>query len=213
MNHPFHNGNKRTSLVALLVHMDKNCFMPKAEVTHDELYNLMLHLAAHVLTDSKKTLSGGKPIIAELQKTTPRLPADKELSILSDWIRRRFRREDKHERPLTFRQIRRILANHGYRFGPPTHNFIDIFQDEQFEKRGFLGMGKPRIEKRTRRVLQLSYAGDGELVRVATIHKIRKACNLMPEDGVDSRMFYDGEARVDYVINEYRHILKKLAKA
>ena len=38
-NHPFHNGNKRTSLVAMLCHLDKNDLMFSEKVSHDELYD------------------------------------------------------------------------------------------------------------------------------------------------------------------------------
>ena len=36
-NHPFHNGNKRTSLVAMLCHLDRNDLTFEDGLAHDEL--------------------------------------------------------------------------------------------------------------------------------------------------------------------------------
>ncbi len=211
MGHPFHNGNKRTALVTMLVHLERNGLVPKSTLTHNRIYNLMLFLAAHHLTSARMALEGGQDAIEKLG-VPPRRDADEEVAILAEWIRANFHKEDKREHPLTFRQLRRILSDHGCYFGDPHQNFIDIYRDEETVESGFLGWGKKKIVKRRKRLFQLSYAGEGELVRVPTVRQIRKACCLMPEDGVDSRVFYSGEARVDAIINQYRNILNKLAK-
>ncbi len=44
-NHPFHNGNKRTALVSLLVFLDSNNFM--LACNEDELFRLVLQTAQH----------------------------------------------------------------------------------------------------------------------------------------------------------------------
>ncbi len=43
MNHPFHNGNKRTALVSLLVFLDQNERL--VDVTDDELFNFVVAVA------------------------------------------------------------------------------------------------------------------------------------------------------------------------
>lgn len=50
-NHPFHNGNKRTALVSLIVFLDKNGWV--LTIGQDELYEYLLDLAAHNLKLSK----------------------------------------------------------------------------------------------------------------------------------------------------------------
>ncbi len=42
-NHPLHNGNKRTALVALLCHLDKNGYTFTDRVNQDNLYSFMLN--------------------------------------------------------------------------------------------------------------------------------------------------------------------------
>ncbi len=44
-DHPFHNGNKRTALVSLLVFLDENGFFP--EFDQDEAFKLVLDVAQH----------------------------------------------------------------------------------------------------------------------------------------------------------------------
>lgn len=49
-NHAFHNGNKRTALVALLVFLDRNNFV--LDSNEDELFKWMLMVASHQLLPS-----------------------------------------------------------------------------------------------------------------------------------------------------------------
>ena len=50
-NHPFHNGNKRTALVSMLVFLDENCIYP--EFNQDELFKLVLQVAQHSIVKEK----------------------------------------------------------------------------------------------------------------------------------------------------------------
>src|SRR5579859_1168409 len=47
-NHPFHNGNKRTALVCMLAHLDKNGKILRG-VNHSELMNLLTDVAGHTI--------------------------------------------------------------------------------------------------------------------------------------------------------------------
>ncbi|SPK71025.1 conserved protein of unknown function [Cupriavidus taiwanensis] len=53
-NHPFHNGNKRTALVSMLSHLDRNDRTFDSSVSQDDLYELMKKIAGHGFVDSKK---------------------------------------------------------------------------------------------------------------------------------------------------------------
>jgi hypothetical protein len=120
---------------------------------------------------------------------------------------------DKNEHPLTFRQLRRILSRFGCRFGEPHDNSVAVHRDEEYFETGFLGLGKRRTRIRQAKVTQVSYPGESALVPINTIKMIRKQCKLLSEDGVDSRAFYDEEATVDYILNQYRTLLRRLARA
>jgi death-on-curing family protein len=45
-NHAFHNGNKRTALVALLSSLNRNGYHLNAEVTDDVVYDLAIAVTA-----------------------------------------------------------------------------------------------------------------------------------------------------------------------
>jgi prophage maintenance system killer protein len=211
MDHPFFNGNKRTAFVASLVHLDRNGYIPQ-DVSEREFYNMLISLADHRLTSGVSAPRGGKTPLFSAQ-APQRLSADEEVKAVGDWLKRRTRRVDKNEHPLTFRQLRRIISRFGCRFGEPHGNFVDLYLDEEYLETGFLGLGKPRRKVRQSKVTQLSYAGEGAFVPINTIKMVRKHCHLLAENGIDSRAFYDEEATVDYFLNQYRNLLKRLAKA
>jgi death-on-curing protein len=211
MDHPFFNGNKRTAFVASLVHLDRNGYIPQ-DVSEREFYNMLISLADHRLTSGVSAPRGGKLSLPSAQPPL-RLSTDEEVKAVGEWLRRRTRRVDKNEHPLTFRQLHRILSRFRCRFGEPRDNFVDLYLDEEYLETGFLGLGKPRKKIRQSKVTQLSYPGEGSFVHVNTIKMVRKHCHLLAEDGVDSRAFYDEKATVDYILNQYRNLLKRLAKA
>jgi death-on-curing protein len=54
-NHAFHNGNKRSALVALLCHLDKNDRTFDSSVTQEYLYSLMVKIAAMAIHINRST--------------------------------------------------------------------------------------------------------------------------------------------------------------
>jgi death-on-curing family protein len=210
MNHSFHNGNKRTAFVSALVHLERNGYIPTG-VTHDEFYNMLLALSDHRLTNPSVTPRGGRNISQE-PAPKERLQPDEEVRIVSEWLRKRTRREDKRQHPLTFRQLRKILGRYGFNLENPQGNFIDITRRETVEKRRFMGLASPKKITNVTNITQIAYPGEGAIVQVNTIKKVRKECRLLPEDGVDSRSFYDAESTLDSILNEYRLMLNRLSK-
>src|SRR5262250_3424596 len=53
MDHPFHNGNKRTALVSMLAHLDRN-HRTLFGVSQDDLFNLMIAVASHSITRPRR---------------------------------------------------------------------------------------------------------------------------------------------------------------
>lgn len=102
LDHAFHNGNKRTAIVALLAFLDKNGWVLTA--TEDEIYDILLLLAQHKLADDH-----GEETVA-----------DSEVLHLAEWLQSRIRKVALKEYPLQFRHLRRILEhnNCGLEFRP-----------------------------------------------------------------------------------------------
>jgi len=115
------------------------------------------------------------------------------------------------DRPITFRQLRRILGRHNFELRNPHKNFIDIYAVEDEKVSTFFGLRR-WFSTKPHKVITLSYAGENEELPKATLKMIREKCSLTDQEGVDSGAFYDQEAIVDYFINHYRRVLQRLAK-
>ena len=191
-NHPFHNGNKRTSLVAMLCHLDKNNFTFNEDVSHQRLYDFMLKVAAHGFAER-----AGKK----------RDQSDAEVEEMGRWIRKNVRRVETGERLITYRELRTILQDHGYALEDPHSNSIDVVKYE--ESKSWLGL---RSKTQRNRVMRMSWPGEGRVVGKTLLRDLRKRCGLAEANGVDSRMFYAKSFPIDHFISQYRGTLKRLAK-
>jgi len=109
-NHPFHNGNKRTALVALVVLLDRHGYVLK--VTEDELYNYVLRLSRHdiVAVDRRRGLSH----------------SDREVLAVAKWVHDNMRRVSKGESSMKFRDLRKTLTQYGCFIGNTYGGYIDI---------------------------------------------------------------------------------------
>jgi len=111
LNHPFHNGNKRTALVAMIVLLDKNGWSLRAD--EDELFDFVLSVASHEVVDAR-----GEP--------------DKEVEEIAAWIHRHTAPNKMPIPNLKFHDLRSILLKHGCEFGRPARggNRINISRGE-----------------------------------------------------------------------------------
>ena len=193
-DHAFHNGNKRTSLVSLLVHLYKNR-LSLAGVKERDLYNLVLAIAKHEVYRPSKARS-----------RIPGRPAtEDEIAGIADWIKDSAIPVKRGEYILTYRELRKILRHFGYELETPKGNSIDIVQVET--RRDLL-----RRERVVRtRIANIDYPGEGETVAVRHLKYIRRRLKLSAEDGVDSDTFYGLGEPIDSFIVEHRGILYKLA--
>lgn len=189
LDHPFHNGNKRTALVAMLVFLDENRFIPTCH--EDELFKLVVQVAQHGL---------GVP-------NGPHL-ADREVLAIADWLHLRIRPVEIGENPIPWRKLRRILAAYGAETSFPggVGNRINI--ERKVIRKGAFGRRK-EVVLRT----QVYYAGDGRDAEKNTIKKIREDLELDEMHGVDSVAFYNQAGTVpdDFII-QYRKTLRRLSR-
>jgi death-on-curing family protein len=188
-NHPFHNGNKRTALVAMLCQLDQNNIV--LTCSESALFKFVLKVAQHRLVPTS---------ISQL--------ADREVLAIASWIHNNSRMLDRSQRPLKWRELKKILRSFDCQYEHATRgNRINLYREVEV-RRGFL-------VKRTHRLPlkhQTHYADDGREVSRSQLHDLRKALRLDEEHGVDSSAFYGSEAEVDDFINRYRTTLRRLAK-
>jgi death on curing protein len=197
-DHPFHNGNKRTALVAMLVHLDRNRLCLYG-TTQAELYQFMLAIANHTL---------GIRIDPRRPDKQPRtLSADEQVAAIKEWLARRVDKVKRGERPTTFRQLRHVLARFGYDLENPHDNLLDIVKLEHIPKSL---LRKARTLRK--RIGTIGYRDEGTEVSIKDLKKLRRTCHLTEEDGVDADAFYNDDALVDAFVNRYRTVLRRLAK-
>jgi death-on-curing protein len=197
-DHPFHNGNKRTALVAMLAHLDKNKHT-MIGVRQAELYSMIIGVANHtfgIRVDPRK--KGAVP---------KRRKSDEEVSAIADWIKRYIHPIERGERQITYRELRKILKRFGYFLEYPKKNMIDIVKIEYKTK----GLIKKRTVELRKKIYSIPYPGDSHPVSIGLLKKIRTVCQLREEDGVDSSSFYDSDTIIDSFINRYRTVLRRLA--
>ena len=191
-NHPFHNGNKRTSLVAMLCHLDKNNFTFNEDVSHRKLYDFMLRVADHGFAN---------------RAVKTRDQSDFEVEEMARWIRKNVRRVENGERLVTFRELRTIMQDHGYVLEDPHSNTIDVVKYEK--SKSWLGL---KTKTQRIRVMRMSWPGEGRVVGKGLLRDLRSRCKLAEENGVDSRMFYAKSLPIDHFVTRYRGTLKRLAR-
>ena len=208
-NHPFHNGNKRTSLVAALVHLERNGYIPH-DVSQDDFYRLVRAVAKHDVQNLKELQKDVKNLRKRKCLLDGRLHADDEVELIAAWLRDVTRLEDRRERPLTWRQLKRILQRFKCDIDVRGGNFIKITGPAIQSERTFLGIVVGTKEFRP--VKTLSYSGDGFQVTIATIKDIRRDFGLTIDKGCDSKTFYEFDGIVDSILCQYRGLLKRLAK-
>jgi len=189
-NHAFYNGNKRTALVALLVHLDRN----KLGIWHlgkDDLFELMLHIAQHSVYEW---------VFPDNSRYSGMARSDREVLAIAAFLEPHVFAVKRGERDVTYRELRRLLRPYNYYLENPHANFIDVVgrQEEGSEKH----------------IDTIAYPGNNRKVGVNVVKRVRERCHLREEDGVDSEVFYDldEEAVIDSFINKYRTTLRRLAK-
>jgi death-on-curing family protein len=189
-DHPFHNGNKRTALVAMLVFLDENGFLLTCD--QDSLFKLVLQLAQHALVNGDR-------------KDLP----DREALAVADWIASNARWMEKGDRPLPFRRLRRILTEYGcdFQFPGGVGNRINITRTVE-RRTKILGRKKLHVLR-----TQTYYGDEGSEIDRSAINKIRHDLELDDMHGIDSRGFYDRDpVSVSEFIVNYRKTLRRLAR-
>jgi death on curing protein len=198
-DHAFHNGNKRTALVSMLVHLDMNglCLL---HVRKDDLYDLMIAIANHTIG------LHGHPRSSE--KARGRRSADEQVSAIRTWISDRVCKLHKGEHPVTYRNLRHILHGFGFELDTPRSNRVDVVR---VETRSSGLLRKKEVQVRTR-VTTIGYKDDGTEVSYKDLRQVRRDCKLTEADGVDTAAFYDGAEVVDAFVNRYRTVLRRLSR-
>jgi death-on-curing protein len=196
-DHPFHNGNKRTALVAALAHFDRNNLM-LGSTKQNDLFKLMLAVASHSIVDNPVKVG------RETKNVPRRGSADEEVNAIATWFRPRVQGITRGETPITYRELRQILTNFDFSLTHLKNRKVAI-SGVQVRRTLF-------VKKRRHKTLMvIRWPGDGRIVPIGVVKHVRQTLELCEEDGVTKDAFYAKGVRIDRFINEYRIVLRKLA--
>lgn len=189
-NHPFHNGNKRTALVSMLVLLDRNGILLTCD--QQALFKHVLFVAQHRL------VSRGLPDFS-----------DREVQAIAEWIWSNSRLIEKGDRVLTFRELRRNLGRLGCVLGTPLPgNRIRLERTITTPPRGILRRTQTVVLRHT-----TGYRNEGSEVGRQQLADIRRELHLSEADGYDAAYFYGTDRREpDWFISEYRSLLRRLGR-
>jgi death-on-curing protein len=197
-DHPFYNGNKRTSLVTLLAHLERNKFTIE-DVSDDELEKRIVYVAAHSF--------GANHCPPRTRQNPWPNNYDGEISAIIDWLNSHTRKVKRGERPITYRELKKILGKFNIKLENPKDNFIDVIKHESRTT----GIFKRKEVHEKKHVWNIVYPGrDGDVVGRNVLKTLREHCHLREEDGVPSDSFYENELVISGFINRYRKILCRL---
>ncbi|HSO29085.1 MAG TPA: type II toxin-antitoxin system death-on-curing family toxin, partial [Candidatus Sulfomarinibacteraceae bacterium] len=110
LNHPFHNGNKRTAFLSLLLLLEKNDYVLIANEA--EAVDFIVAVASHSYRND--ALEPGSR------------QTDEETLAIAQWISSHCRRIDQRLRPIDWRDLRKRLRHFGVTTRVLKGNFIEL---------------------------------------------------------------------------------------
>ena len=117
--------------------------------------------------------------------------SDAEVEYIAIWLSYRLREIEKIERRRQWRQLRKILVHYGCE--------LDVAQGNRVN-----------IQRGTFRT-QVAFRNWGTDVEIEVVRKVRRDLELDEENGYDSDIFYNRDAKIPRFINSYRKLLARLA--
>lgn len=199
-NHAFHNGNKRTGLLALIKHLHSNGYVLRNKLGNAELYELIVCIAKGNLNEHSKIYS------QSYKDEDVTWDMDGNIGYLAFWIKQNSMPKSLYiAQQLKTKTLKSILNQKGIQYKEEgkyivleivkPKKLLGIKYDEEVVKRKkyFIGKRKEKIKK-------------------SKLDKIRKDFNLTRSDGVDNVAFYDDKNIIDEEIKKYKQIIYRLSK-
>jgi death-on-curing family protein len=204
MNHPFHDANKRTALLAVLslLHRKKHIIT----LQQKKLDSLVVAIAANELH-----VYFGRD--ARYQRTLQPMSVgndpDGVVRIIADFLRRNTRYRDDATRTVTYSELNRAVKRHGYELRNPNGGYINVVRVEPAKRANFLGIGgKPEREVY---LAQVGFPGWKDQVHKSALKTVREATGLTTKNGCDTQVLFQEAEPLSSLISEYAEPLKRLA--
>lgn len=191
-NHSFHDGNKRTALLALLLYMDRKKLQLRKQ--QSKLETLVVRIAANTLGEygSYKRYQNNE---------------ESDIMFIADLLKNYTSPVNKRYYPITYAEFNQKLNRFNVKLDNPKGNYIDVFQYKTKESKLF-GLIKGNTEYV--KIFSIGFPGWKRQINPKALKETLKAAHLTAEYGIDSDVFYKGEEPMYRLINEYREPLARL---
>lgn len=203
-NHPFHDANKRTALLATLRLLQRKKQI--IDLPQKKLDGLVIAIAGNQLRNyfAKD---------ARFQRKSSTLSVDKNpdeaVLLIADFLKKNTRHRDDSARSVTYSELNRAIKRHGFELTCPNGNYINVVRVEQAKPGVFLGIGS-KPERKTF-LAQVGFPGWKDQVHKAALKTVREATKLTTENGCDTQVLFEGAEPLNSLISEYAEPLKRLA--
>lgn len=190
-NHPFHDGNKRTALLALLYQLQQSKRVPEAP--QKEFETLTVRVAESGLEKYSDYNDFCKPGLKK---------EDSAVYFIANFLKRKTRSLDSSYKPLTFFEFNAILKQYNCYLDNPSGNYINVYQT----------VSKGLLFKKTssRRVLQIGFPGWKKQINQKAFKETLKALDLTPDRGFDKKVFFENAEPLYKLIHDFEGPLRRL---
>jgi len=193
MNHPFHDANKRTAFLILLLFLKKIHRVPK--ISKDEFENFLVAIA-------DKSLMRGRKYQELLLRHDVE---DAEIKMISEFLQRNTRKKDNSRKAITYRELDGIMRRHGFRMINPSGNRISIVKKVR-ERNIFF-----QLLEREKTIGTIKFPAMSKQVPPGELERVRQLAGLTEESGYDLAAFYGEQESLKDLIEEYHEQLISLA--
>ena len=187
-DHAFHDGNKRTALLSILLGLN----LCKREITVPKEYLelLMVRIASNGLSEYKdyKRFKDND---------------DPDVSFIANKLRNWTRHRNTQLYTITFADLDTALQKFNTFLDTPSGNKIGVYQIR--EKKSLFSTRKER-----KRICQIGFPGWTKQVSDHDMKKLLKEAQLDAEHGIDSDVFFKGATPSYELLEEYRKPLERL---
>ncbi len=193
-DHPFHDANKRTAFLVTLFQLDRLGRTPR--IKQREFEDFIVEVADNRLAKYAR------------YRESRVEDEDPEILFIADYLKRNTREVDHRSYTVTFHDLQQILKRHNVELSSPKGNFIDIVRVEYRPK--FLGLLGPSVRHEIR-LAQIGFPGWKKQVTRAALKTVRESTGLTPQNGYDSKTFFQGADPLHALIDTYAEPLRRLA--
>lgn len=191
-NHAFRDGNKRTSLLCLLLALHR---MKRHLTCHKkDLEVLLVRIAANEMGKYK-----------DFKKYAKKYGDDAIVMFIANFIKRNSSAIENSFRVMTYEEFNRKLKVYNVWLDNPNNCHIDVFTTKE-EKKYF---GLKTITK-TVNIYQIGFPGWKRQINPKAVRSVLKEAGLTSENGIDYKTFYEGGEPEYKLIEEYFEVLKRL---